>query len=454
MTKAILHIDGDAFFASCEQARDPALAGRPVITGKERGIASSLSYEAKARGVKRGMPLWEIRKICPEAVILPSDYQTYSIISQRFFSIVKRYASVVEEYSIDECFADITGLAPLEVAAPLSSRLVPEGRARLLTGRDAGYAIIMEQLQRDLYRQLGVSFSLGLGPTKVLAKVGSKWKKPAGRTIIQVTAIEEYLRDLPLENVWGIGRQTSAHLSRYGIATAYEFTQLSSEWVMNNLSKPFVEIWQELNGISVLPLETAERKNTHSIQKMKTFSPSSSDKGFLFSQLSKNIENACMKARKYRIAPREATFFLRTHDFRDIGIRVSFSRATVFPNKIITLCENIFGELYNPRMVYRSTGVVLSKLTSDISAQLDLFGTHLEIEKMTRLYHGIDILRKKYGKYTVHLGSSTPALHRPTHTHEDVYERNCVPARTHSLLNGESFRRRLAIPMLFGNGTL
>ena len=104
--RAIVHIDGDAFFASCEQSRDPSLKGKPVITGKERGIAASLSYEAKALGVKRGMSLWEIKKICPDVIILPSDYETYSLLSKRLYSIVRRYTPTVEEYGIDECFKE------------------------------------------------------------------------------------------------------------------------------------------------------------------------------------------------------------------------------------------------------------------------------------------------------------------------------------------------------------
>jgi DNA polymerase-4 len=107
--RAILHIDGDAFFASCEQAANPKLRGKPVVTGMERGIAASMSYEAKARGVTRGMRIRDIQKACPEVVLLPSDYETYSLLSTRFFAIVRRYTSDVEEYSIDECFADITG---------------------------------------------------------------------------------------------------------------------------------------------------------------------------------------------------------------------------------------------------------------------------------------------------------------------------------------------------------
>ena len=108
--RAILHVDGDAFFVSCEVAKNPALRGKAVITGKERGIASALSYEAKARGVVRGMRLSEIRKVCPDAIMLPSDYETYSLYSRRMYDIVRRYTPAVEEYSIDECFADLTGL--------------------------------------------------------------------------------------------------------------------------------------------------------------------------------------------------------------------------------------------------------------------------------------------------------------------------------------------------------
>jgi DNA polymerase-4/DNA polymerase V len=116
--RAIVHIDADAFFASCEQAVNPKLKGKPVVTGKERGIASAVSYEAKARGVKRGMTIREVQQLCPDAIHLPSDYETYSLFSQRMFAIVRRYTPDVEEYSVDECFCDLTGLRrPLRVVA-------------------------------------------------------------------------------------------------------------------------------------------------------------------------------------------------------------------------------------------------------------------------------------------------------------------------------------------------
>ena len=271
--RAILHIDGDAFFASCEQSRDPSLRGKPVITGKERGIASSMSYEAKARGVTRGMRLSDIKKVCPDAVFLPSDYETYSLLSTRFYAIERRYTPEVEEYGIDECFADITGLRRLHRTS---------------------YAKIAEKIKHDLDTELGFTFSIGLGPNKLIAKIGSKWKKPSGLTVIPGREIHIFLKDLPVEKLWGVGPATTAFLNKYGIKTALQFAQQHENFVHSKLSKPFVEIWQELNGHCILQLETKPKESYASIQKVKTFTPPSSDRTFVFSQLCKNIENACM----------------------------------------------------------------------------------------------------------------------------------------------------------------
>ena len=228
-------------------------------------------------GVKRGMRLYEIKKLCPQVIILPSDYETYSLLSKRLFEIVRRYTNEVEEYGIDECFADLTGLRrPLRM----------------------NYAEIAERIQKELSVELGFTFSVGLGPNKVISKIGSKWKKPAGLTVIPARKIHLYLENLPVDKVWGIGSQTSAYLNKNKMFTALDFARKDEEWVKRRLTKPFREIWQELNGHFVLPLETKEKADYASIQKTKTFTPPSSDPVFVFSQLSKNVENACMKAKE------------------------------------------------------------------------------------------------------------------------------------------------------------
>lgn len=422
MHRAIIHIDGDAFFASCEQARNPALKGRPVITGKERGIASSMSYEAKQKGITRGMRLFEILRACPDAVIMPSDYELYCLISQRFMTIVRRYTSVVEEYSIDECFADLTGMdKPLNMP----------------------YEKIARRIQLDLLRELDCSFSVGLAPTKVLAKVGSKWEKPNGFTMIEAHTIPRFLAELPAENVWGIGGQTASILKRNGIFTALDFITAGEDWVRNTLYKPFVEIWHELNGQAVLAVDCKEKKPQYSIQKVKTFTPPSDKRTYIFSQLSRNIENACIRARRHGLAALEVTFFLRTSDFRHFGMRAEFSKATAFPNKIIHALEGMFGELFRSRHLYRATGVALSKLTYEASEQLDLFGEHLSADKMTRLFKSIDTLDSKYGKHTVFVGSSFAIQATPQFAGTSADR----PWREEHLLSGETVRQHLSLPM-------
>ncbi|MEN6622545.1 MAG: DNA polymerase IV, partial [Smithella sp.] len=170
--RAIAHIDGDAFFTSCEEAIHPELRGKPLITGGERGIVACASYSAKKIGVKRGVPLHEAKIMCPDLIILPSDYETYSLFSRRMFNIMRRFTPDVEEYSIDEAFTDITGMR------------------RAL---HSSYEEIALRMKKEIERELGITVSVGLSITKVLAKIASKHQKPAGMTIIKGRDIAQYL---------------------------------------------------------------------------------------------------------------------------------------------------------------------------------------------------------------------------------------------------------------------
>ncbi len=424
--RAILHIDGDAFFASCEQSRDPKLRGKPVITGAERGIAASMSYEAKACGVTRAMRLSEIKRICPGAIILPSDYETYSILSQRLYDIVRRYTPEVEEYSIDECFADLTGMR------------------RTLR---MSYPSIAEKIKDDLARELGFTFSMGLAPNKVVAKIGSKWNKPNGLTVIPARDIPNFTGKLPVKKVWGIGPSTTAFLNKFGIRTALDFSMKDESWVNQYLSKPFQEIWRELNGEAVYALNLETKESYASIQKVKTFTPPSRDRDFVFSQLGKNIENACIKARRYKLAAEKIYFFLRTQDFHDRGMEIKFSRPTFFPHEIIKAVDENFNQIFRKNTLYRSTGITLINLVDSEIKQPDLFGVTAKIEKVTRVYEAIDDIRAKYGKHTTYLGASFFAQNFSQHQGE----RGKAAERKHNLFKGETARRRLEIPMFLGN---
>lgn len=421
--RAILHLDADAFFASCEQAIHPELRGKPVITGKERGIVAAASYEAKARGVKRGMSLYEVKKICPDAVMLPSDYETYSIFSLRMFEILRRFSPDVEEYSIDEAFVDLTGLR------------------RIFHG---SYGMIARKMQETIKSELGLTVSIGLSVTKVLAKIGSKHKKPHGITIINRRDIHLYLKDLPVEKVWGIGPNTAAFLRKFGVATALQFAGKDEYFIKNHLSKPYQEVWHELNGRSVYPV-TAELKSSYqSISKAKTFTPPSNDKTFIFAQLAKNLENACIKARRYALAATRLIVFLRTKEFRDSGVEVKVSRPTAYPSDLFGPLREAFICIYRRDSFYRQTGVVLAGLVPETGLQYTLFDDPARIEKMSRIYHAVDTLSHKFGKYTVCHAASLPTKIQTQHEGE----RGDIPQRSTALFKGENKRQRLGLPML------
>jgi DNA polymerase-4/DNA polymerase V len=423
--QAILHIDGDAFFASCEQSKNPELKGKAVITGKERGIVSSMSYEAKAAGVTRAMRLSEVLKICPDAVILPSDYETYSLLSKRFYNIVRRFTPDVEEYSIDECFADITGLQrPLRMS----------------------YEKIAEKIKQSIDAELGFTFSVGLAPNKVVAKIASKWKKPSGLTIIPANEIHKFTENLPVEKVWGIGVQTTALLAKLGVTTTLQFAKKPEDWVKKYLTKPHYEIWQELNGNYINKVDTEPKNSYQSIQKVKTFSPPSKDKIFVFAQLCKNIENATIKARKYKLSAKGGIIFLRTQSFQDYAMEIKFASPTSIPNDVISAIKPAFEKIFNSQESYRSTGIMLFGLEEQNYSQLDLFGAIAKKQTLTHLYEAVDVVREKYGKHTLFLGASFHAHKFAQH----MGDRGQAPERRKILLKGETQRKHLAIPTFLG----
>ena len=421
--QAILHVDADAFFASCEQAIHPELRGRPVITGKERGIVAAASYEAKARGVQRGTRLSDVKKICPDAVILPSDYETYSLFSMRMFGILRCFSPDVEEYSIDEAFVDLTGLR------------------RSFHG---SYGMIAEKIQYEIEKELGITVSIGVSLSKVLAKIGSKHNKPHGLTIIPGRDIHLYLQNLPVGKVWGIGPNTSAFLNKHGITTALQYAGKDEKFIKKYLSKPYLEIWHELNGRSVYPVVTESKSSYQSISKTKTFTPPSTDEAFIFAQVSKNLENACIKARRYRLAATRLIVFLRRQDFRDFGMEIKLSLPSAYPVCLMGLLKEGFSQVYKPNTLYRQTGVVLAGLVADDGSHYTLFDDVTKIEKMARIYEAVDSLSWKYGKHTVQHGSSL--LTKKQAQHEG--DRGDVPVRKTETFKGENKRQRLGLPVM------
>jgi len=421
-SKAILHVDGDAFFAACEVARNPSLRGKPVVTGRERGIVSAATYEAKRLGIHRAMPIFQVRRQFPQVTVLSGDYDLYGMYAKRLYAIVRRYAHTVEEYGVDECFGDLTGQDEV-LGMPL-----PE-----IAGR----------VKQDLATELALSFSVGLAGTKALAKLGSKWNKPDGLTIINQDEVWQYLAGTAIKDVWGIGRALSVQLEMQNVNSALDFVERPESWVASKFSQPTVELWKELHGEPVWSLSHGVPDAPHSIQRTRTFTPPSSDAGFLWSHLSGNVEEACMSARAEGLIPARASFFIKSQEFRYRGDEVRLAYPSDAPTDVLKALRPAFLKAYEKGVRYRATGVTLLAFRGERDLQLDVWGKSEETRKTSAVFASLDRLAEKYGESVVSLGSSFLAAQHSASRHipsEDEYrERFRIPG---------TGRKHLPLPVL------
>lgn len=195
--RLILHVDLDAFFASVEQRDDPTLRGKPVLVGGRglRGVVAAASYEARAFGCRSAMPMREAIARCPKAIVVTPHFERYREASRAFRAILDGVSPLVEPLSIDEAFVDATG----------SQRLLGDGRT------------IAEGVRRRVRDELGLTCSVGVAPSKFVAKLASDLDKPDGCTVIAASELPERLADLPIERMWGVGPVTADRLRRRGI---------------------------------------------------------------------------------------------------------------------------------------------------------------------------------------------------------------------------------------------
>lgn len=406
--RAIVHFDGDSFFASVEQAKDYRLRGKSVVTGGERGAVTSLSKEAKKLGAHRGMPMQEIRRTCPGVIVLAGDYTAYSIFARRMYAIAKTFTTRVEEYSIDECFADITGLDE---------------------SRGQSYEEIAQAIHQKLEQSLGITFGVGLAPSKTLAKVASKRNKPAGFTALPKSDIERVLADTEIYDIWGLGGALSTRLRGLGVMTALDLIQKPDAWLKEHgFGKPVRDTWLELQGYPVLDLSVGAHGKPHSVMMTRTFTPPSMDRDFIFSQLSKNVEGACAKVRRAGMKASALSFYLKTQEFTYHGVSLDLPAAYDAPPEILKAIRERFHEVYAEDIPYRASGVTLRALKSEASVTPDLFGAYAQGKEKEGAFRALDSVNQRYGRNTLYLGSSMRALVRPEASYRTKVAPGFLPA--------------------------
>jgi len=294
MTRKIIHIDMDAFYASVEQHDNPALQGLPVIVGGDpgrRGVVSAASYEARVYGVHSAMPSSQARRLCPQGVFLPVRMHRYREVSDQVFQILREYTPLVEPLSLDESFLDVTGSEKLFGTA---------------------LQIAME-VKRRIRQATGLTASAGIAPNKFLAKIASDYKKPDGLVEVKPEEVQVFLRDLPISKLWGVGKSTEEVLKGMGILKVGQLAVFPAEKIERKLGKFGLELIALARGEDERPV--SPESEAKSISQEETFTPDLEHLEQMKKVLLDQAEQVGWELRKQKLKGSTVTVKVRYPDF-------------------------------------------------------------------------------------------------------------------------------------------
>ena len=388
-------VDCDNCYVSCEWVFRPDLEGKPVVVlSNNDGCVVARSNEAKALGVKEGMPYFQMEQQFPNAkiAVFSSNYELYGELTSRVVSIISKEAPAYFRYSIDECFVYLDGIQ--------HGTLQHWG----------------EHLHQRIWRSVGMPVSIGLAPNKTLAKIAAKLAKKF-EVYRQCCLIDNdanriaALKWLPVEDVWGIGRRYAAKLQALGCRTAYDFAIHHKDWVrmtFNNIN--ILRTWQELNGEDVVPNEELTKKK--SICTSRSFNGMIADLDTLNTHVSNYASRCAEKLRKQGTVATVVGVFLSTNPFReDLPQCWKYEeRRLVTPSSstihIVKAAKEVLKGIYHQGYLYKRAGVIVLGITPDSPLQQDLFDLDAEhIQKFRQLDKVVDRINKRYGTETIVIGS-------------------------------------------------
>ena len=381
MPRVILHIDMNAFFASVEQRVNPALRGKPVAVcgANARTVVLTASYEARAHGVKTGMTIPEARALCRDLIVVPGDHARYTDVSRRLLAIYQDYTPLVEAFSVDEAFLDITD----------SLTLFGSGEA------------VADALKHRIRREMGLTASVGIAPNKILAKLGSGLKKPDGMVRIEMQDVPMLLEDLPVADLCGIGPNLERALAGMGIRTCGELGRAGMERLVARfgiIGRALKTMGMGQDDRAVVP--TGDEPEAKSIGHSMTLERDVSRLDEIERPLLELSEMVGRRARRNRYGGNVVTLTLRYADFQTFSRQ---RRVKTFLNdglEIYLEARRILRTLRLQQAV-RLVGVSLSGLIPD-TGQLPLFESE---QRRRRLLAAMDGINDRHGDRTVRWGT-------------------------------------------------
>ena len=378
-------VDCDSFFVSCEQSVNPELKGKPVCVMSGRGqCVISRSKEAKKLGIRMGMPYFQIEGQMKKAVFINANHELYCQISEKVMDVLKSFSPKVEIYSIDEAFVELTGL----------ERLYKKN-----------YLEIAQMIRQEVLDKVDIPVSIGVSSSKSLAKLASDKAKKAEEGVFLVGSrkIIPLLEKTSIDEIWGIGKNLSIMLRKHGILTAYELISQDDLWLNKQIGIHGLEMKHELLGEMVSPVSN-EIKLPKSIQKTSALAKFSSDKNYLKNSLNYHIHRACVKLRKINAKCKGVSIFLRTKDFKVYCEKKVLNVSTDFELEISDIVFELLEKIYNPNILYRSTGVILDTFVFNNEAQMSLFSDNVVDERKDKLSKCFDKLEQRFGKDIIQTG--------------------------------------------------
>ena len=386
--------DCNNFFASCERVFRPDLQGKPVIVlSNNDGCAVARSNEAKALGIKMGDPFFKIRHIVEKnnVAVFSGNMALYGDMSQRVRWVLEEYAPAVEIYSIDEAFLDLRGLSGIDFDA---------------------YA---KQISAECWRLTSIPVSVGIAPTKTLAKIASKLCKQypklrGGCYMHRPQDIEKVLRKFPIGDVWGIGRRSTAKLLEMSVKTAWDYTQLPEFAVRKLFGLTGLRTWRELRGEPCIEFEDGfEAKQ--SICVSRSFAKEISDVDVLAEQIANFASSMAEKLREQRSVVTEMAVFAYTNRFKDKEPQIYGNSLVHFDcpindqRIIVSKAVAAAYELYKSGYGYKKAGVVATRIVQESDLVLSLFDDHEASEREHRITSAMDVINGTFGRGTVKLAA-------------------------------------------------